>query len=72
VHITERSMTGTCVVDVVKTICVGNGDESFVTNMKPESIMLVDYIFCFISMNGGNCNLSFRKCVCVDNHNVIW
>jgi hypothetical protein len=43
----ERSMTGTCVVDMVKRICVGNGDESFVTNMKPEGIMLVNYIFCF-------------------------
>lgn len=26
-HIMERSTTGTCVVVVVKVICVGNGDE---------------------------------------------
>jgi hypothetical protein len=43
----ERSKTGTCVVVVVKKICVGNGDESFVANMKLESLMLVDYSFCF-------------------------
>jgi hypothetical protein len=38
VHIKERSMTGTCVVVVVKIICVGNGDESFVANMKLQSL----------------------------------
>lgn len=37
-HIKERSMTGTCVVIVVKIICVGNGDESFVANMKLQSL----------------------------------
>jgi len=47
VHIMERSMTGTCVVVVVKIICVGDSDESFVANMTLESLMLVDYMFCF-------------------------
>jgi len=47
VHIMERSMTGACVVVVVKIICVGDGDEFFAINMKLESLMLVDYMFCF-------------------------
>jgi len=47
VHTMDRIMTGTCVVVVVKIICVGDGDESFVTNMKLESLMSVDYMFCF-------------------------
>jgi hypothetical protein len=42
-----RYMAGTFVEVVVNKVCVGNGDESFVTNMKPESLTLVDYIFCF-------------------------
>lgn len=46
-HIMEGSTTGTCVVVVVKIRCVGNDDESFVANMKLESLTLVDYIFCF-------------------------
>jgi len=72
VHTMERRMTGTCVVVMVKIICVGDGDESFVANMKLESLMLVDYMFVFIFMNGGNYNLSLCECVCVGNHNVIW
>jgi hypothetical protein len=47
VHKMKRSGTGTCVAVVVKTICVGNGGDSFVANMKPECLTLVDYIFCF-------------------------
>jgi hypothetical protein len=38
VYIMERSMTGTCVVVVVKIICVGNGDDSFVAYMKLQSL----------------------------------
>jgi len=71
VHIMERNMTGTCVVLVVKIICVGNGDESFVANMKLQSLTQWITFSVLVFMNGGNYNLSFCECVCVGNRNVI-
>lgn len=58
-------MTGTYVLVVVTIICVGDGDESFVNNMKLESLTLVDYIFCFDFYEWWQLYLKvLRMCLC--------
>jgi hypothetical protein len=47
VHIMPRNMAGTFVKVVVNTVCAGNRDKFCFTNMKPESLTLVDYIAYF-------------------------